>query len=161
MPGYGVLDAQNGEGLLPWSWAVERLEKARNYWIATRWPDGQPHLMPVWGVWFKDAFYFSTGRHSRKARNLTNDPRCAVSTEHADEPVILEGAAHEVKDAVLLEEVTQVYSSKYGFVMEPTQDGVTDSEGNVGPLFVVYPRVVFGFGGDLVGSATRWVFKDG
>lgn len=118
MPGYGILDAQSGAGLLPWSWAVERLESARNYWIATRWPNGQPHLMPVWGVWLQDASYFSTGRHSRMARNLTLDPRCVVSIEHADEPVILEGAAHEVKDAVLLEEVAQVYSSKYGYVSD-------------------------------------------
>lgn len=160
MPGYGILDAQSGVGLLPWSWAVERLMEARNYWMATRWPNGQPHLMPIWGVWFKDAFYFSTGRHSRKRRNLTHDPRCVVNTEHADEPVILEGAAHEVKDAALLEEVAHAYSSKYDWIMEPTQDGVRDSEGNEGPLFVVHPKVVFGFGGDLAGSATRWVFGD-
>jgi hypothetical protein len=35
MPDYGVLDAQSGQGLLPWSWAAERLASARNYWIAT------------------------------------------------------------------------------------------------------------------------------
>jgi hypothetical protein len=27
MPGYGLLDATQGTGLLPWSWAVERLER--------------------------------------------------------------------------------------------------------------------------------------
>ena len=47
MPGYGILDANSGKGLLPWSWATERLAKARNYWVATTRPDGNPHAMPV------------------------------------------------------------------------------------------------------------------
>ena len=34
-------------GLKPWGWAVERLEKSHNYWIATTRPDGGPHLMVV------------------------------------------------------------------------------------------------------------------
>ncbi len=28
MPGYGILDAASGKGLLPWSWASERLTRA-------------------------------------------------------------------------------------------------------------------------------------
>jgi hypothetical protein len=35
MPGYGVLVAAEGTGLLPWSWAQDRLARARNYWLAT------------------------------------------------------------------------------------------------------------------------------
>lgn len=35
MPGYGILDADKGRGLLPWSWATERLAKAHTYWVAT------------------------------------------------------------------------------------------------------------------------------
>jgi len=51
MPGYGLLDAAQGAGLLPWSWAVERLQRSHDYWVATVRPDGRPHVMPVWGVW--------------------------------------------------------------------------------------------------------------
>jgi len=35
MPGYGTLEPEEGTGLLPWSWAVERLTSSRNYWLAT------------------------------------------------------------------------------------------------------------------------------
>ena len=56
--------------LKPWSWAVERLEQSHNYWIATSRPDRRPHLMLVWGVWWQDAFWFSTGPRTRKARNI-------------------------------------------------------------------------------------------
>lgn len=74
MPGYGILAADQGSGLLPWSWASERLAEAHNYFVATTRPDGRPHVMPVWGLWLDDTFYFSTGRESRKARNLEGNP---------------------------------------------------------------------------------------
>ena len=35
MPEYGLLDAHQGRGLLPWQWAQERLEAAFRYWLAT------------------------------------------------------------------------------------------------------------------------------
>jgi hypothetical protein len=62
MPGYGVLPADQGSGLLPWSWALERLRNARNYWLTTVWPDGRPHVMPVWAVWLDRAPETATQR---------------------------------------------------------------------------------------------------
>jgi hypothetical protein len=50
MPGYGIVPADSGDGLLEWAWAVERLNRSRNYWIATARPDGRPHVAPVWGT---------------------------------------------------------------------------------------------------------------
>jgi len=47
MPGYGVREPSAGTGLLSWQWAVERLVASPNYWVATVWPNGQPHVMPV------------------------------------------------------------------------------------------------------------------
>jgi hypothetical protein len=40
LPGYGLVGETEGEGLLPWSWAADRLTAARNYFIATTRPDG-------------------------------------------------------------------------------------------------------------------------
>ena len=48
MPGYGVPDDVGG--LLPWSWAEERLVSNRNYWVVTVDADHHPHAMPVWGL---------------------------------------------------------------------------------------------------------------
>ena len=39
MPGYGTLGPDQGTGLLPWSWAEERLVRSHDYWVATTWPD--------------------------------------------------------------------------------------------------------------------------
>lgn len=92
MPGYRILDADKGKGLLPWSWATDRLAKAHTYWVATTRIDARPHVMPVWGVWLDDAFCFSTGSQSRKARNLAENPRCVISCEVSEAQIIVEGA---------------------------------------------------------------------
>src|SRR5713226_7687003 len=83
MPGYGTLPENEGTGLLPWSWAEERLVASRNYWLVSVWPSGGPHAMPVWGLWHENAFLFSSSKPSRKAKNLGENPRCVVATENA------------------------------------------------------------------------------
>src|SRR5579859_5045004 len=67
MPGYGL--PEGPEGLLPWGSAEQRLGSSQNFWVATVRQEGRPHLMIILGVWDGGVFYFSTGSHSRKARN--------------------------------------------------------------------------------------------
>jgi len=154
MPGYGILGADAGEGLLPWGWAVERLSASHNYWLATTHHDSRPHVMPVWGLWLDDAFYFSTGRKSRKGRNLRENPHCVVATEHAEEAVVVEGVAEEIADRAQLQPFYEAYKTKYNWDME--QEAFADE-----PVYVVRPRVVFGIRErDFTSSATRWIFDD-
>jgi PPOX class probable F420-dependent enzyme len=150
MPGYGILDANLGSGLLPWSWARERLEQSHNYFLATTRPDGRPHLMAVWGVWIDDTFCFSTGAESAKARNLGHDPRSAISVEGAGESVIVEGVAEHASDAEYLGRSGDAYQAKYPpYKLDPA----------IGPIFVVRPRVVYGMiEFRMVETATRWEF---
>ena len=54
--------------VLPWSFALERLERARNCWIATTRPDGRPHAVPV-GVLVDGTVYFGGGSETVWARN--------------------------------------------------------------------------------------------
>lgn len=152
LPGYGIEAADAGGGLLPWSWAVERLERARNYWVATASPGGVPQLTAVWGVWLGGALYFSTGGRSVKARNLSVSARCVVTPEYAEEAVIVHGVAECVGDRAAVDYARLAYLSKYG-------DGLPDPVDN--PLFAVAPRVVLGFisrAAEFTGRATRWRF---
>ena len=118
MPGYGILDADKGKGLLPWSWATERLERARTYWLATTRTDGSPHVMPVWGVWLDDGFFFSTGHQSRKARNLAENPRCVVTCELDEDQIIVEGIAEVIVGTELIHRFGKAYGIKYQWDME-------------------------------------------
>lgn len=146
MPGYGIHEGETG--LLPWSWARERLERTPSYWVATMSAQAGPHLAAVWGVWAEQALWFSTGGRSRKARDLAGDPRCSVSVESADESVVIEGLARPAKGDV--DALRETYTRKYGM-------GFPDTAGN--PLFRVAPRVVIGIRvADFASSATRWTF---
>jgi nitroimidazol reductase NimA-like FMN-containing flavoprotein (pyridoxamine 5'-phosphate oxidase superfamily) len=154
MPDYGILGADEGEGLLPWEWATERLSVSHNYLVVTTRPDGRPHVMPVWGLWLDDAFYFSTGRQSRKAQNLGANPYCVVSTDRLDEAVIVEGMAEEVAGRDSLKPFYEAYKEKYDWDLEKMG---FDKE----PVYIVRPRVVFGIRErDFTSSATRWTFDD-
>lgn len=153
MPGYGILGPRSGSGLLPWSVAVKRFTEARNYWIATTRPDGRPHAMPVWGVWLKNRFCFSTGQQSRKARNLLANPRCVVCAEPGSRTIIVEGVAELATDPALLRRFGVAYQTKYNW----------DMKGFAEPIYVVRPVVAFAFTSDddeFTRSATRWEFSE-
>src|SRR5215470_18068613 len=108
-----------GSAKLPWSWATERLSKARHYWIATTRPDGRPHSRPVWGVWLDGAFYFSTG--SLAAQNLATHPAITVHLESGNEVVIIEGVVETVGDFSFVERVVSLYNEKYNWNVDPNQ----------------------------------------
>ena len=147
MPGYGV--PESTKGLLAWSWAEQRLKKSHNYWISTVRPDGTPHTMIVWGLWLDRQFYFSTGAESRKARNLAANPNCVISTELADEAVIVEGTAQPAREPSFLKRFARLYQEKSGW----------DMSNSVEPVYAVIPRLSFGlFEKKFMGSATRWRF---
>jgi hypothetical protein len=154
MPGYGL--PEGSKGLLPWSWAEQRLKKSHNYWITTVKPDGAPHTMVVWGLWQDGRFLFSTGSKSRKARNLAQNANCVVCTEHAQEAVIVEGIA-EIADVASRRKLLPAYERKYKFDMgEMKKDILSMKE----PIFAVRARVVFGlWEKDFIGKSTRWTFE--
>ncbi len=151
MPGYGVVGPDEGSGLLPWSWAEERLAGSRYYWVATAWPDGRPHLTPVWGTWHDGAAWFSCSGRSRKARNLQADPRCVVATDDPVRPVIVEGTAERRTARADAELFAQQVSAKYDEAV--TVDFVLDNA-----PYRVTPTRVFGLDEeDFTGSPTRWL----
>jgi hypothetical protein len=151
MPGYGIVEATEGDGLLPWAWAVDHLVASHNYWLATSRADGRPHCMPIWGVWIDGVFCFSTGAASAKARNLASNARCVVTTERADDAVIVEGTATLASDGEFLTRAGQLYAAKYPpYKLDPS----------MGPILVVKPSIAFGFIElKMTNTATRWIFR--
>ncbi len=146
---YGV-DFDKGN-MLEWDWARERMAAAHNYWVATTRPDGRPHVMPVWGVWLDEAFYFSTGRQSRKGRNLAANPEIVIHLESGDEVVIFEGRVEEFHNGDFFERFAEVYEAKYA--------GFRPKFEETNGYYQLIPRLAFGWlESDFVNSATRWIF---
>ncbi len=134
---------------MPWKWAATRLTKSHNYWIATVRPDGRPHCVGVWGVWYGGRYYFSSGRESVKSRNLSKNPYCVITTDNASQPVILEGEAREMTVAPPAP-LRAAYKKKYKYDLDPA----------MGPIFSVTPKVAFGLVEyQMVKTATRWRFS--
>ena len=153
MPGYGM--PEGNRGLLPWSWAEQRLKKSHNYWITTVKPDCSPHTMVVWGLWQDGRFLFSTGGKSRKTRNLERNAHCVVCTEHAQEAVIVEGVA-EIADVAARRKFLAVYEKKYKFDMSSMKADILSMKE---PVFAVRPQVVFGlWEKHFQSKSTRWKF---
>jgi nitroimidazol reductase NimA-like FMN-containing flavoprotein (pyridoxamine 5'-phosphate oxidase superfamily) len=151
---YGVPTDGSGGERLPWSWTVERLTDARNYWICTTCPDGRPHAAPVWGVWLDGAVWFATARASRKSRNLAANPAVIIHLESGDETVILEGSAEEVHDIAALERFVDAYAPKYGIRPD------TADEGNI--VYVLRPVAAQTWEErNYPRTATRWLFSTG
>jgi general stress protein 26 len=155
MPGYGIAPDDGGRGLLPWSWAHERLVAARGYWVATVGGDARPHLAAVWGLWSDGALYVSTGGRSRKARDLARNPNVAVSVDGTAESLTIDGVAVRVRDPSAQTTIAAGYRAKYG-------EGFPDPEAN--PLLAIRPRTVIAVieaGDEFTQLATRWRFADG
>ncbi|MFS8531758.1 pyridoxamine 5'-phosphate oxidase family protein [Sphaerobacter thermophilus] len=150
MKGYGV--PAEADGMLEWTFAVERLERARNYWVTTATPMGQPHAVPVWGAWVNGAVYFSTAPTTRTARNLAANPAVAVHLESGDEVVALEGEARPVTamDEATFARLGDALRTKYGEEPPDSPEG----------FYVLRPRVAYGWTlAAFPKSVTRWQFN--
>ena len=155
MPDYGILGPDEGTGLLGWRWAELQLIDSRNYWAATVWPDGRPHVSPVWGVWLDGSLWFSCGLRSRKLRNLRAEPRCTLTTQDAENPVVVDGRAEVTRDLSDIRRFLAAATAKYGPMMDMD---FLDPDTNA--TVRVTPRSAFAIRhDDFAGSPTRWSFE--
>ena len=90
--------------------SAERVETAKNVWMATVRPDGRPHLVPVWFVVEAGRWYICTAPGSVKARNLDRNPQVALALEDGTNPTIVEGAAQVVSPSPA---VVDKFKAKY------------------------------------------------
>jgi pyridoxamine 5'-phosphate oxidase-like protein len=142
------------KGTLPWDWAVERLEQAAVYWVATTRPDGRSHVMPTWGAWVDGAFWMEGGEQTRRMRNLALNPNAVVHVERGDDVVIVEGIGEKIVDLDpdLIQRVAagfHKYVASHGYAAGP--------ENWTSGIWVIRPRVAFAWSA-FPTDATRWTF---
>ena len=148
---YGLGDPAHGFEPMTWEWVAGKMTGARSYWVATARPDGPPHVVPVWGVWVDERFWFFTDRGSFKARNAERDPRATVNLESGDEVVILEGGLVAITEPSVSQPVSAAYEAKYGVAAAP--DDVTAL------FYLSHRKVLAWLERDFPRTATRWRFQ--
>jgi hypothetical protein len=98
--------------------------------------------------------WFSSANGSRKARNLSTDTRCTVSTDNPQEPVVVHGRAERITSpgalAAMLAAENAKYRTDYGPEMvDPARSSV----------YALLPDWVFALdASDFAGSPTRFTF---
>jgi general stress protein 26 len=149
-----------------WSQGRDELAGAELYWLSTVRPDGRPHVTPLLAIWLDGALYFCTGADERKAKNLSANRHCILTTGQSTLDgldLVIEGTAEGVNDKAKLARVADAYESKYGahFVApDGTWSGLGDAIRQAEVLvYRVAPETGFGFGKGATFSQTRWSFS--
>src|SRR4051794_26207217 len=105
-----IINLGAADGLPPvdWTTVIEKLDagsapapdahNARTTWLATVNEDGSAHMTAVGAVWLDGTFWFQTGGHTRKSRNVARDPRCSIAVSIRDADLVFEGDATPVTD---------------------------------------------------------------
>ena len=160
---------------IPWAKVRDRLERGLSQapdtggpnrhtcWLATVRPDGTPHVRPLGALWVDGAFYFNAGAGTRKARNLADNPSCAIAVATHEFDLIVEGRAVRVTDDAKLERIAAAYRAE-GW--QPTvRDGALYAEysaPSAGPppwdVYEVTPTSVYAMGTAEPYGATTWRF---
>ena len=155
MPGgYG---ADTATRYLEWSDITDALAAGLHYWLSTTRPDGRPHVVPRWGVWLDDVFWYDGSPETLHVRNLSKNPACALHLESGKEAVILEGwsLVPDPIEGELGERLAAEYARKYGPAYVPTPDQWS-GESSGGMRFIAPERVMAWK--DFPNDLTRFTF---
>ncbi|HEY6795812.1 MAG TPA: pyridoxamine 5'-phosphate oxidase family protein [Kineosporiaceae bacterium] len=137
--GYGV--PSTTDGLLTWAEVEARLVASRSYWLATVRPDGRPHVVPRWGVWLDNRFWYDGAPSTRHARNLDDNPACALHLESGTEVVIVDGESRpaQADPLTLGARLAEAYAKYHPHGYSPAADAWADGGG----LRVLIPHRAF------------------
>lgn len=126
------LGATDGLPAVDWAATLEKLQagsapapdahNARTTWLATLNADGSPHVTAVGAIWMDGTFWFQTGAHTRKGRNVAHDPRCTLAVSIRDADVVLEGDATRVTEPDAVARVAKAWADQ-GWPAEPDESG--------------------------------------
>ena len=134
-------------------------------WLATIDADGSPHVNGIGSLWLDGAFYFETGRTSRKGRNLARDPRCTISLAMDTFDLVVEGDAELVTDPAVVADIAARYAAE-GWPAEVDESGTALTAPFSAPsagsppwhVYRVVPRTATVVSTVEPGGATSWTF---
>jgi hypothetical protein len=166
-----------GTPLLDWAGISARLDRGvtqapgtggpnrHTCWLATLNTDGSPHVTGVGALWVDGAFWFETGMHTRKGKNLDRDPRCTISVATLDFDLVVEGEARLVTDPATVAAMAARWAEAgWPARVDDTGEALTAdfSAPSAGPppwhVFRLTPRTATALGTVEPGGATRWRF---
>jgi general stress protein 26 len=147
----------------PWKMTVEALRRTQKFSLSTVRTDGRPHVTPLLAIWAYGAMWFATGAAEQKAKNLTANPNCILTTGTntlTGMDYVIEGTAALVTDPDDRKAVAEAYEQAYGWHLT-REDGTWFRMGDEirsggVQLYRVEPTLAFAFGNGTEFSQTRY-----
>ena len=108
---------------LEWSSITERLDRditqapdsggpnRHTCWLTTLDADGAPHTTGVGAEWVDGAWWFETGRSTRKGRNVERDPRCSLAVALHEFDLVVQGTASVVTDPATVARLAETWAA--------------------------------------------------
>ena len=103
---------------ITWSEVAERLRLSRSYWLATRAPDGSPHVTPVWAVVVEDVLFVYSERSKSRLATSPMTTQCRSTCRHED-VVIVQGRFVDLGRPLTRHDVVAAIVAKYDRPMGP------------------------------------------
>ncbi len=130
--------ADSPASFLTWDWVSAQLTESKHYWLCTVRADGRPHVVPRWGVFLDNRFWYDGSPETRHAKNLTTNSNVALHLESGEKAIIMEGASQAAQRPTpeFAQRLAKAIGEKYtalGYSPEPTQ-------WDEGGLFVFTPQ---------------------
>ncbi|WP_202798169.1 pyridoxamine 5'-phosphate oxidase family protein [Hoyosella subflava] len=147
-----------------WVDVQSALERAELYWLSTVRNSGQPHVTPLIGVWSSGAFWFCTGAHEQKARNVAANPRATavtgVNSLRTGIDIAVEGSAQPVHDELQLRAIAAAYLAKYGqeWTFEVRDGHFEHPDGGRAVVYRLTPTTAYAYTKGTY-SQTRFTFE--
>ena len=159
---WGTVEARLARGLTqaPGTGGPDR----HTCWLTTLNEDGSPHVTGVGALWVDGAFWFETGRGTRKGRNLARDPRCALSLATAEFDLVVEGEAGRVTDPGTVATMARHWAQDWPCRVDESGIELTAdfSAPSAGPppwsVYRITARTATALATIAPGGATRWTF---
>ena len=148
IPGYRL--PETPEHRLSWSFVTEQMSAARYYWITTVNRHGQPHAVPVWGLWYEHRVHLEGSPKTAWARNALRQPDVSLHLPSAEQVVLIEGRAQFLGDTDLDAAAWHTLDTQY-------QTKYATHQGS--PWIVIHPRKVVAWDHPNLQTMTCWSFE--
>lgn len=129
---------EHPKSFIEWDWVEKQLTKSKHYWLCSVRPNGHPHVVPRWGAFIDNKFYYDGSPETRHARNILENPYVTLNLESGEKAIILEGTSRpaEKPSPEFGQRLAQAIGGKYsalGYSPKPDQ-------WDEGGLYVFTPR---------------------
>jgi len=146
----------NPASYLTWDWVSAQLIESKHYWLCSVRVDGRPHVVPRWGVFLDDKFYYDGSPETRHAINIEKNPNVSLHLESGEKAIIMEGTslAADKPKPEFAQRLAKAISDKYaamGYAPEPNQ-------WDEGGLFVFVPRQCIAWS-KFTDNPTKFIFE--